>query len=94
MAAKVPPTSGASDPGIKKQALELVQLPKFHRKFTIPQTSTHDELQVSYAIAGPDVGEDVPTILFLGGMFGTRWMAAVQNWFAELNGVRMIIIDR
>ncbi|KAI9048087.1 hypothetical protein LZ554_007883 [Drepanopeziza brunnea f. sp. 'monogermtubi'] len=93
-ASQVPLSSTSSAPNIKEQALELTQLSKFHRKFTLPGTSTHGELQVSYSIAGPDIGDDAPTILFCGGMFGMRWMAVTQNWFAEQNGVRMISVDR
>jgi hypothetical protein len=29
-------------------------------------------MKVTYAMAGPEEGKDVPTILFCAGMFGTR----------------------
>jgi hypothetical protein len=30
-------------------------------------------MKVTYAMAGPEEGKDVPTILFCAGMFGTRF---------------------
>ncbi|KAK2629427.1 hypothetical protein QTJ16_000247 [Diplocarpon rosae] len=76
------------------QAIELVAPRKFHRVFTLPQTGKYGGLKVTYSIAGPDIGEHVPTIVFCGGMFGMRWMAIAQNWFAEQHRVRVIFIDR
>ncbi|CAL3966310.1 unnamed protein product [Diplocarpon coronariae] len=79
---------------IKDQAIELIAPRKFHRVFTLPKAGKYGGLKVTYSIAGPDIGEDVPTIVFCGGMFGMRWMAVAQNWFAERNRVRVIFVDR
>lgn len=89
-----PSTSSTPSPSIREQAQEIVSRPKFHQVFTLPKNQNHDELQVSYSIAGPDVGEDVPTVLYCGGMFGMRNTLITQNWFAEQQGVRIISIDR
>jgi hypothetical protein len=79
---------------IESQALELNAPEKFHRDFTVPATDKHGLLRVTYAIGGPEHGEDVPTILFCSGMLATRWMAQMINWMAEKEGVRVLYIDR
>lgn len=88
----------ASLPVVKSaevQAIELIAPRKYHQSFKIPATATHGPLRVTYAIAGvADGGEDTPTILFCGGMFGSRWQAPFQNYIAEQEGVRIVYIDR
>lgn len=79
---------------VEDQAFAIMAPRKLHQMFKIPATDKHDVLKVTYAIAGPDIGEDVPTILFCGGMFGTRYMAMSYNIFAENQRVRMIFFDR
>jgi hypothetical protein len=79
---------------IEAQALELNTPEKFDRAFTVPATDKHGLLKVTYAIAGPEYGEDVPTILFCCGMLATRWVARMFNWMAEKKGVRVLFIDR
>jgi hypothetical protein len=78
------------------KAIELIAPRKFHRIFTVPATDKHGPLKVTYSIAGVDVdeGEDVPTIFFCGGMFGTRWLAPWLDWISKTEGVRMIFLDR
>jgi hypothetical protein len=78
----------------EEQAINLIAPRKLHQIFTLPDTDRHGILKVTYAIAGPDIGQNVTTILFCGGMFGTRYMAAWYNLFAEKQRVRMIFIDR
>jgi hypothetical protein len=81
---------------IETKAVELISPRKFHRIFTAPATDKRGPLRVSYAIAGRDVGEgeDVPNILFCGGMFGTRWQAHSLDYLATKQAVRLIFIDR
>jgi len=78
----------------KIQAIELSAAGKFHQLFVAPATEAHGPLKVSYSIAGVEKGEDVETILFCGGMFGTRWQAVFMDWLALKNGVRVLFIDR
>ncbi len=78
----------------EEQAIIITASRKLHQIFTLQATDQHGPLKVTYSIAGPDIGEDVPTILFCAGMFGTRWMAAWYDSFAEKEKVRMIFIDR
>ncbi|CZT00370.1 uncharacterized protein RAG0_08419 [Rhynchosporium agropyri] len=83
------PSTSAED-----QALTFLSQRKFHQIFTLPATKTHEQLKVTYGIAGPDFEEDAPTILYCGGMFGTRYLATTQDWFATQKGVRILMIDR
>jgi len=76
------------------EAIEITAPLKFHRLFTIPANDKHGPLKVTYSIAGIDKGEDIPTVLFCGGMFGTRWQAIFQDWTAQKKGVRVLFIDR
>ncbi|RFU25852.1 hypothetical protein B7463_g10488, partial [Scytalidium lignicola] len=78
----------------EKYVREYLSKIKFHRKFTVPANNSRGPLAVSYAIAGIEDGDDVPTILFCGGMFGSRWQAAYLNWLAEKEGVRVLFLDR
>ena len=78
----------------EEQAIELTAPRKYHQLFRLPATPSHDALKVTYGIAGKEEGDDTPTILFCGGMFGSRWQAPFQNFIAEKEGVRIIYIDR
>jgi hypothetical protein len=51
-------------------------------------------LKVTYGIAGVPIAEDVPSILFCGGMYGVKWQAVFMNWLAEKEGVWVIFADR
>ncbi|RDL38535.1 uncharacterized protein BP5553_02875 [Venustampulla echinocandica] len=76
------------------QAIAIVATLKFHQIFTIPATDTHAQLKVTYAIIGPPIGTDVPTILFCSGMFASRQIGISWNHLAEKYGVRVIFVDR
>jgi hypothetical protein len=83
-------------PSIKspeEQAIELIAPRKFHQIFTLPATENHGPLKVTYSILGPPVGEDAPTVVFCGGMFGSRYMI-FSDYIAEKHGVRVLCIDR
>ena len=77
----------------EEQAIELIAPRKYHQLFTLPATDSHEQLKVTYSVCG-EQGEDTPTIVFCGGMFGSRWQAPFHNWLAEKEGVRIIYIDR
>jgi hypothetical protein len=77
----------------EEAAIKIASPLKFHRLFTLPATNDHGPLKVSYSIAGPEDG-DVPTILFIGGMFCTRWLNIVHEHLAQQEGVRILSIDR
>jgi len=83
-----------SSKSAKIQAIEIIAPRKFHRLFVVPATESHGPLRVSYSIAGVEEGEDVETIMFCGGMFGTRWQAIFMDWLALKHRVRVLFIDR
>jgi hypothetical protein len=77
----------------EEEAIKIISPEKFHRLFTLPATENHGLLKVSYAVAGPE-GKDIPTILFCGGMFCTRWHIIQYEYLAHVAGVRIVSIDR
>jgi hypothetical protein len=79
---------------LENQAIDIMAPEKFHRTLVIPASGNRGPLTVTYAIAGPEAGEDIPTILFCCGMLATRLLAQHFNWMAEKQGVRMLCIDR
>jgi hypothetical protein len=77
----------------EEEVIRLISPLKFHRLFTLPATENHGALKVSYSIAGPENG-DILTILFIGGMFCTRWYSIGYEYLAQKEGVRILLIDR
>lgn len=75
------------------KVIEITSPRKFHRLFTLSATENHEPLKISYSIAGPEDG-DFPTILFVGGMFCTRWHNILCENLAQKEGVRIISTDR
>lgn len=80
-------------------AAEYVAQDRFNRRFVLPATESHGELQVSYADVGRPPNQDgsgtqPPTVLFIPGMFGTRYLSVWMHAIAEKLGVRVLIVDR
>jgi hypothetical protein len=72
---------------------------ELHQSFSLPATSTHPTLRITYSTVGFDVDNNAsssvaPTLLFIGGMFGGRYMASYLRHLASLIGVRVIFVDR
>jgi hypothetical protein len=65
----------------------------FHQQLSIPATSDHGILRVTYAVVGVK-DEEAPTLLLCGGMFGGRWLALCYDYLAQKMGVRLICTDR
>ncbi|KAG9229717.1 Alpha/Beta hydrolase protein [Amylocarpus encephaloides] len=76
------------------QIFERTSPLRFHQRFTVPATEHHEILKISYGVCGPPLGEDVMTILFCGGMFGSRWQGVTLDHLARKMGVRVLFIDR
>lgn len=93
--AEVSPESAGEAPPSTRAAQYLAQ-DQFHRRFVLPATADHGELQVSYADVGraPKPGEDAPTVLFIPGMFASRYLSVWMHAIAEKLGVRVLIVDR
>ena len=78
-------------------AAEYISQRHFHRRFILPQTATHGDLPITYADIGkhPETStENVPTFLFMPGMFGSRYIAVYIHAIAEKLGVRVLVVDR
>ncbi|KAG8163755.1 hypothetical protein KVR01_007052 [Diaporthe batatas] len=93
MSAPTPAPAGHSS------TAEYVAQERFHRRFVLPATEDHCELQVSYADVGhsPNQGGGVtqpPAVLFIPGMFGTRYLSVWMHAIAEKLGVRVLVVDR
>ena len=76
--------------------MKFLTLPRYNKEVIIPQSDTHDALTISYADLGrqSEAGSSVPTVLFIPGMFGTRFSMAFLDPLAEKMGVRLITADR
>jgi hypothetical protein len=81
-------------PSAEDRAITIIAKQKFHQIFTIPATDKHGQLKVTYAVLGKQDGDDVPPIMFCGGMFGMRWQGIYFDWLAEQEDVRMLVVDR
>jgi hypothetical protein len=75
------------------QALEYVSDCRFHRRFLLPATAEHGVLPITYADCGA-TGDDAPTVLFIPGMFGSRYIVMLYHRLATKVGVRLLVVDR
>ncbi|CAI7622388.1 unnamed protein product [Penicillium glandicola] len=77
-------------------AASYVSNSRFHRSFTIEPTPTHGPLNVTYADYGrePDENGTTPTLLFMPGMFSSRYIGICLHAIAEKWGVRVLVVDR
>lgn len=87
----------ASDPNSPRhRALSYISDSRFHHRFSLPATADHDSLNVTYAVAGhtSESPQRIPTILFMPGMFASRYMAVQMHAIAAKLGVRVLVVDR
>jgi hypothetical protein len=90
----LPPSSKPSQKRANAAAAaEFLSQPSFHRQLIVPATSEHAELTVGYAVAGA-LHDDAPTVLFIGGMMATRYLATIGDFVGRKMGVRMVVADR
>ncbi|KAJ5206706.1 hypothetical protein N7472_003154 [Penicillium cf. griseofulvum] len=77
-------------------AASYVSNSRFHRSLTIESTPTHGPLNVTYGDYGrePDKNGTTPTILFMPGMFSSRYIGICLHAIAEKWGVRVLVVDR
>ncbi|KAJ5170187.1 uncharacterized protein N7500_002970 [Penicillium coprophilum] len=76
-------------------AASYVSNSRFHRFLTIEST-THGPLNVTYADygRGPNKNGTTPTLLFIPGMFSSRYIGICLHAMAEKWGVRVLVVDR
>lgn len=79
-------------------AIRYVSDPRFHQTLTIPATADHEALTASFADAGraPEspTGPSPPTVLFMPGMFASRYLSITLHFVAQKLGVRVLVVDR
>lgn len=98
MAATATPTPNVES--LRAQAVEYLSNDRFHRRFTLPATSEHEALTVSYSDVGRAPGQasdddaDLPTILFMPGMFASRYLGISFHPIAKKLNVRVLVVDR
>jgi hypothetical protein len=83
----------------RDQALSYLSNPRFSQELTLPATADSPALNVSYADVGfspetPADSRSTPTVLFIPGMFGSRYIGAILDPIASKFGVRVLIVDR
>lgn len=93
-----PEPTPAADPEFTPEQLQtrsrdFIAREKFNRRFTLPANDDHGELTVTYAVAGKD-SDSAPTILFIGGLYGGRYLATMADYISEKKGVRFVVADR
>ncbi|KAL6812852.1 alpha/beta-hydrolase [Trichoderma sp. SZMC 28013] len=81
------------------QALSYISDPRFSQEFILPRTSARDSITVCYADLGfkpetPTASRCTPTVLFIPGMFGSRYIGSLLDPVARKFGVRVVVIDR
>ncbi|KAL4783348.1 Alpha/Beta hydrolase protein [Aspergillus varians] len=69
--------------------LTLVSNISFHRRITLD--TSHGPLTISYADIGCPTG---PAVLYIPGMFASRYLGIPLHIIAERAGVRLLVIDR
>ncbi|EPS32747.1 hypothetical protein PDE_07707 [Penicillium oxalicum 114-2] len=68
---------------------QLISESRFHRRISL--NTSQGQLYVSFADTGCNNG---PTILFLPGMFASRYAGILLHVIARRAGVRLLVIDR
>ena len=76
------------------QAIEYLAHCRFHRRFILPATGEHEAFPVTYSDVGADGSDNVPTVLLIGGMYGTRYLGVHVHHLAAKMGVRIVSVDR
>jgi hypothetical protein len=86
-------TASTKPDELESRANERIKQEKFNRSFTLPATDAHGELSLTYGVGGLD-SIDAPTILFIGGMLGGRYLASMFDYVAMKRGMRVVVTDR
>ena len=77
----------------ESRAKQYITQEKFNRSFTLPATEAHGELSVTYAVGGLD-SADAPTMLFIGGLFGGRFLASHVDYIFKKHKMKVVVTDR
>ncbi|KAF2160171.1 hypothetical protein M409DRAFT_29466 [Zasmidium cellare ATCC 36951] len=66
----------------------------FHQHLWLPQTPSHEKLRVTFATTSNFDDQSLPASLFVGPMFGSRYLAVLFDKLAQETGMRAIAVDR
>lgn len=69
--------------------LQLISLSRFHRRVTLD--TKYGRLAVTFADIGCETG---PALLYLPGMFASRYLGIPLHTIAARAGVRLLVVDR
>lgn len=67
----------------------LISQNRFHRRINLD--TTHGPLNITFADIGCETG---PAVLFMPGMFASRYLGIPLHVLAERAGVRLLVVDR
>ncbi|KAM0717647.1 hypothetical protein Q7P37_007499 [Cladosporium fusiforme] len=76
------------------KAIPLLCATNLHQSLWLPETADHPRLRVSYGTTSNFSNTTLPVVLFIGPMFGSRWITLEFDRIARESGVRMILSDR
>lgn len=86
-------TASVKPEKLASRASEYILQKKFNQSLTLPATETHGALSVTYAVGGLD-SPGAPTMLFIGGMLGGRFLASIVDHIATQHAMRIVAVDR
>lgn len=89
------PTEASPAPQRSQQAEAAAYLdqPRFQRRLTLPATEDHGPLMVTYAVTGVQ-SDSAPVVLFIAGLMGNRYLAALGDFLCQKLGLRFVVVDR
>lgn len=79
---------------------QYMKQPGFSKTFTLPATADHEALEVGYSDLGrqpTSTGgqeDSPPVVLFMPGMFASRFVGAFLDIVGKKLGVRVLTVDR
>lgn len=76
------------------KAINILCAKHFHRAITLDVTNSHERLRVTFSTTSNFDNTSLPTVLFIGPMFCSRWHAVDLDTLASEYGVRVICSDR
>lgn len=78
----------------EEEAIRLLCSKYFHQRLWLPATDEYPKLRVTFSTTTNFDNVALPPILFIGPMFGSRYMSLHFDKLARDCGVRAICVDR
>jgi hypothetical protein len=83
-----------ADLSSEDRAIRVICTKGFHQALWLPETVHHPKLKVTFSTTTNFDNIDLPVILFVGPMFGTRYNSLHFDRLARDSSVRLICVDR